>query len=100
MKTNITPSITWREITPGGEIYEGGTSEAFKTGSWRSERPEWKADACRQCLLCVPVCPDSSIPILDGKRGVFDYDHCKGCGICAEVCSFGAILMEKIGGGK
>jgi len=100
MKTNITPSVGWREITPGGDIYEGGTSEAFKTGDWRSERPIWKADACRQCLLCVPVCPDSSIPVRNGKRAEFDYDHCKGCGICAEACSFGAILMDKTGGEK
>jgi pyruvate ferredoxin oxidoreductase delta subunit len=95
MKTKITPSVSWRDITPGGTIFEGGTSEAFLTGDWRSERPVWITSKCRQCLLCVPVCPDSSIPVENGKRADFDYGHCKGCMICAEVCSFGAIGTEK-----
>ena len=53
------------------------------------------ADKCRQCLLCAPVCPDSSIPVKNGKRLDFDYDHCKGCGICAKACPFGAITMKE-----
>ena len=55
----------------------------------------FKADLCKQCLLCAPVCPDSSIPVAEGKRGEFDYDHCKGCGICAKVCPFDAIEMKE-----
>ena len=91
MKTKITPSVSWRDITPGGTIFEGGTSEDFSTGDWRSERPVWNETVCKQCLLCVPVCPDSSIPVEGGKRTDFDLDHCKGCLICVEVCPFGAI---------
>ena len=53
-------------------------------------------DKCKQCLLCVPVCPDSCIPVKDMKRGAFDYDHCKGCGICVKACPFGAITMEGV----
>ncbi|MDE7038966.1 MAG: 4Fe-4S binding protein, partial [Lachnospiraceae bacterium] len=48
------------------------------------------------CLLCTPVCPDSCIPVKDGKRGGFDYGHCKGCGICVKSCPFGAITMEGV----
>ena len=59
------------------------------------EQEENKEEKCRQCLLCVPVCPDSSIPVSEGKRREFDYDHCKGCGICAKVCPFGAIEMKE-----
>ena len=47
------------------------------------------------CLLCVPVCPDSCIPVIDMKRGAFDYDHCKGCGICEKACPFGAITFSE-----
>ena len=42
-----------------------------------------------------PFCPDSSIPVKDGKRADFDFDHCKGCGICWKVCPFGAIDFVK-----
>ena len=76
---DMTPDVTWKEITPGCNIYEGG---------------DW--DKCRQCLLCAPVCPDMSIPVNgEGKREDFDYFFCKGCGICANTCPFGAITMVK-----
>ena len=66
------------------------------TGEWTSVKPEFIEDKCKQCLLCVPVCPDSCIPVKDMKRGAFDYDHCKGCGICVKACPFGAITMEGV----
>ena len=85
----------WQEMTPGGEIYEGGTARAVMTGEWRSDVPVWEPDKCKQCLLCAPFCPDASIPVKDGKRLEFDLDHCKGCGICWKVCPFQAIHMEQ-----
>ena len=84
----------WQELTPGGEIHEGGTSRLTLTGEWRSDRPVWLEDKCKQCLLCAPFCPDSSIPVELGKRLDFDFEHCKGCGICWKVCPFEAIRME------
>lgn len=84
----------WQEMTPGGEIYEGGTSRLTKTGTWRSNVPVWELDKCKQCLLCALYCPDSSIPVKDQKRLAFDLDHCKGCGICVTACPFKAIHME------
>ena len=90
---DMTPSITWKEITPGCNIYEGGTSVSVETGDWGTERPVIDFAKCKQCLLCVPVCPDMSIPITDGKRGDFNYFFCKGCGVCSNVCPFGAITM-------
>jgi pyruvate ferredoxin oxidoreductase delta subunit len=94
-KTLINETIKWQDITPGGDIYEAGSAHNFKTGDWRTMIPIYKADACKQCLLCVPVCPDSSIPVENNKRLEFDYDHCKGCGICAKVCPFNAIDFIK-----
>ena len=92
---NLNESVTWQDITVAGTIKGGGTSKQFRTGDWRSHRPVIDMAKCKQCLLCAPVCPDSAIPVKDGKRGEFDYDHCKGCGVCVEVCPFDAITFEK-----
>lgn len=93
---DMTPDVKWQDLTPGCNIFEGGTSETVETGDWRTIKPVLHADKCKQCLLCVPVCPDMSIPMTeDGKRGDFNYFFCKGCGICANVCPFGAIEMVK-----
>ena len=86
---------TWQEMNEGCNVYESATSQYFNTGGWRVDMPTFIAEKCKQCLLCVPVCPDSSIPVKDMKRLDFDFDHCKGCGICAKVCPFGAIEMKK-----
>ncbi|MCF0142969.1 MAG: 4Fe-4S binding protein [Parasporobacterium sp.] len=94
---NINEKSPWQEMTIGGEIAEPGTSALTMTGQWRSMRPIWKPDACKQCLLCAPYCPDSSIPVKEEKRMDFDYDHCKGCGICYKVCPFSAIDFVKEG---
>ena len=85
---DIHETILWPDLTPGCEIYEGGTSALTKTGEWRVVTPKWLQDKCKQCVLCAPFCPDSSIPVRDGRRTDFDYDHCKGCGICAGMPLF------------
>lgn len=64
------------------------------TGDWTNVAPVIDEEKCKQCLLCVPVCPDSAIPVKEYKRQTIDYDHCKGCGICVKACPFGAIKME------
>ncbi len=91
----INETTPWREMTPGGEIYEGATSRQFNTGDWRTNTPAFIKEKCKSCMLCVPFCPDSSIPVKDGKRLDFDFMHCKGCGICFKVCPFGAITFDK-----
>lgn len=93
--TKITEKSSWQELTEGSQIYGAGTSKLFKTGEWRTQTPVFHVEKCKQCLLCVPVCPDSSIPVTEYKRENFDYDHCKGCGICAKACPFDAISMKE-----
>lgn len=93
--TEINEKSPWQDITEGNKIFEPATSRHFCTGEWRTSTPVFDEEKCKQCLLCIPVCPDSSIPVKDGKREDFDYDHCKGCGICAKVCPFGAITMRE-----
>ncbi len=98
MNTDISrlhEAVSWQQLTPGCTITGSMTSAAFHTGEWRVDTPRFLEEKCKQCLMCVPVCPDSSIPVQDKKRQDFDYDHCKGCGICAAVCPFGAIEMRK-----
>ncbi len=93
---DIKETSPWQELTTGCEIYEGGTSRLLHTGEWRSMIPSWDQEKCKQCLLCTPFCPDSSIPVSEGKRKDFDFDHCKGCGICYKVCPFGAIEWKEV----
>ena len=93
--TKINEQTPHQDLTEGLMIFAGGTTKLFNTGEWRTNTPVFHADLCKQCLLCAPVCPDSSIPVVDSKRGDFDYDHCKGCGICANVCPFKAIEMRE-----
>ena len=98
MTTDITKlgvKASWRDLTEGMVIAKAGTSKEFNTGEWSTDKPVFIEEKCKQCLLCTPVCPDSSIPVITGKRAEFDYEHCKGCGICAKVCPFGAISMRE-----
>ena len=93
--SQINDETKWQDLTEGLQIYEPATSKAFETGEWRTQTPVFDEEKCKQCLLCVPYCPDSCIPVVDGKRQDFDYDHFKGCGICVGCCSFGAITMRE-----
>ena len=93
--TKLTEKAPYQDITPGNVGDGGGGAATFLTGEWRTMTPIIDWDKCVQCLLCAPMCPDSSIPVVDGKRQDFDYDHCKGCGICVGCCSFGAITMKE-----
>lgn len=91
------------ELLMAGIIAEDGNSEKYKAGAWRSYRPVYIKENCKNCMLCVPPCPDDAI-IYDkeGNMHGINYDKCKGCGVCAKVCPFGAIEMrkEEITGGE
>ena len=89
--------VSWKDITHGSHIFKPGSAKEFKTGDWRSQKPVFIEENCKQCLLCFPVCPDSAI-ILDENTQVkgFDYDFCKGCLCCKEVCNFKAIEGEDV----
>ena len=98
MRTNIdliNEQSPYTDLTEGLQLFAGGTSRKFQTGEWRTDTPVWHFEKCKQCLLNTPTGPDVCIPVVDGKRKGFDYDHCKGCGICAKVCPFGAIEMKE-----
>ena len=94
--TNIDKNTPASEMTIGGTIYTAGNAREFKTGDWRSMKPVFNSEKCKQCGLCYPVCPDDAIPVnKEQNREDVNYDYCKGCGICAKVCPFGAIEMKE-----
>lgn len=93
--SEINENTPWQDLTTGLQVFEPATSKMFETGEWRSNTPVVDESKCRQCLLCVPYCPDSCIQVKDGKRLPFDLHHCKGCGICVKACPFNAITMKE-----
>lgn len=93
--SKINENSSYTDLTEGLKLFAGGTAKQFNTGEWRTNTPVFLAEKCKQCLLCCPVCPDGAIPVENGRRLQFDYDHCKGCGICMKVCPFDAIIMKE-----
>ena len=78
----------------GATILTSGNSLKIKTGSWKNRYPVHLNDKCKNCLMCVPYCPEGCIYQKDGILTKIDLDYCKGCGICAKVCPFKAIEMK------
>ena len=93
--SKINEQSPYQDLTKGLHMYAAATSKSFNTGEWRTNTPVFHQEKCKQCLLCVPYCPDSAIPVKDGKRGEFDLMHCKGCGICITACPFDAIVWKE-----
>jgi heterodisulfide reductase subunit A len=50
---------------------------------------------CIGCAVCVSVCPQGAVRLLDGDRphAVVDPASCRGCGICAAECPSGAMTV-------
>lgn len=92
---NVDTFDNWKpdDIPVGFVCPDAGNSVLYKTGGWRSNRPVWDVDSCKQCLLCWAYCPDSSIMVADGKMTGINLDYCKGCGVCVTECKFGALSL-------
>ena len=80
----------------GSNILKDGNSVEFKTGAWKSRYPSHSKEKCKNCMMCVPFCPESCIRQKDGILIDIDLDFCKGCGVCAKVCPFKAIEMKDV----
>ena len=78
--SDINAKTPMEDLTIGGNIYKAGNAKEFTTGDWRSIKPIFDKEKCKQCGLCFPVCPENAIPVKeDLKRTDFNYDYCKGC---------------------
>jgi len=48
---------------------------------------------CRDCSICVNVCPEAAIERMEDEAGAFEYkvdpDRCIGCGFCVGACPCG-----------
>lgn len=83
-----------KEFGIGASILKDGNSYKFKTGDWKVKYPERKKDLCKNCMMCVPYCPENCIKQTNGILDEIELDYCKGCGICAKICPFKAIEMK------
>lgn len=83
----------WQDLEPGFIINDPGNSREYKSGDWRSLRPEVEKTKCVKCGICYIFCPDMSFQ--KTAEGYYEVDlyFCKGCGICAEECITGCITM-------
>lgn len=80
----------------GAAILTDGNSLKVKTGAWKNRYPEHSKEKCKNCMLCVPYCPEGCINQKEGILTDINLDYCKGCGICAKVCPFKAIEMKNL----
>ena len=52
-------------------------------------------DKCTGCGLCVPVCKEGAIQIIDGKARLVSETYCDGLGDCLGDCPENAISIEE-----
>ena len=68
-------------------IHAALTSEAVKTGAWRTLRPVIDTARCNRCWwVCSTFCPDGAIAVEPDGSPRIDYEHCKGCLVCVAQC--------------
>ncbi|RMF94463.1 MAG: 4Fe-4S dicluster domain-containing protein [Candidatus Schekmanbacteria bacterium] len=52
-------------------------------------------EKCTGCKICVKVCPQAVIAMIDGKAQLTDYQSCMECGACELNCEFNAVRVTK-----
>lgn len=81
--------IGYRNMNDGGAI-DSTTHLSLAGGGPRANiapAPEFHAEMCTHCGLCMLVCPDPGALVWDEKKMIaLDAVYCKGCLRCAEVC--------------
>lgn len=63
-------------------------------GEPSDKRPVIDTDECTGCGLCVDVCEQEVLDLVDDVATIVNADACIGCGDCSEECPVEAITME------
>lgn len=63
-------------------------------GEPTDKRPKIDVDECTGCGLCVDICEQDALDLVDDIASMVDPDACIGCGDCEEECPTEAITME------
>lgn len=94
-ETRKEQDIKVKDIEKGAVVTEPGSAEGYRSGDWRSQRPEIDRSECSKCGFCFLYCPEGCVK--QTKEGYFEPDmyYCKGCGICAEECPKNCIKMQE-----
>ena len=53
--------------------------------------PEIKSEKCTGCGLCVSVCENNGLMMMESHVVFVGGDECTWCGMCEAVCEQGAI---------
>jgi len=87
--------LTWGDLEIGCIVTEPGNAKGYRTGDWRSQKPEYDFSRCMKCGMCQLYCPEGCIN--KNAQGYFEADlyYCKGCGICARECPVWVITMKE-----
>jgi dissimilatory sulfite reductase (desulfoviridin) alpha/beta subunit len=62
--------------------------------------PEWVADDCNDCGLCITLCPVNSIERRDNDEGFIyavDQNSCINCSICTSLCPSNSWVIGRKG---
>ena len=63
-------------------------------GEPSDKRPKIDTEECTGCGLCVDVCENEVLDLVDDVATIVNADACTGCGDCSEECPVEAITME------
>ena len=85
--------LTWKDLEIGCIVTEPGSTREYRTGDWRSQRPNYDFKKCIKCGICQLYCPEGCIG--QNAEGYFQANlfWCKGCGICSKECPTKVITM-------